>query len=565
MFTSNAEKTLFYLVLIGAPITTLFLLTNTVTDPVNAPKLMVAGGLGVGMFTLFLKFFLKKQAKNFKVFILLIGIFNLALINSIVLSGAPLDQQIFGVYGRNTGYIAYLIFSLATIGTLGLVSRKSFSSLLNALQISGMINVFYCLWVLLFGDFLKWNNPYGNILGLFGNPDFISAFLGIYITSLVVIIFSKDRGLAPRIGAFVLAFVAFFEVVKSHAIQGIAVTFAGVAIVIFYVLRDRFKSPAIPLVYLLICILVGVTAVLGALQTGPLDFIYKRSVSLRGIYWQTAVNMGMKHPISGVGLDSYGDWYRYARPLKAFKDPGVNTTSNAAHNVLLDFFASGGFPLFISYLAILVIGLVSITQVTLRQKKFDPIFVTLAATWLTYQLQSIISINQVGLAIWGWLLTGALVSFEFSSRPILENTKPRVISERVQKNLKKSEVISPQLVACIGAALGIFIASPPLTADTKWRSALDSRDANKVMEALEPTLLNPSDSQRYAQAVQLLANSNLLSQAHKIALDAVRFNPNNYQSWRNLYFLQNSTQSERSQALENLNRLDPNNPDVKAP
>jgi hypothetical protein len=32
--------------------------------------------------------------------------------------------------------------------------------------------------------------------------------------------------------------------------------------------------------------------------------------------------------------------------------------------------------------------------------------------WTCYQVQSLISINQVGLALWGWILTGALIAYE---------------------------------------------------------------------------------------------------------------------------------------------------------
>ena len=79
-------------------------------------------------------------------------------------------------------------------------------------------------------------------------------------------------------------------------------------------------------------------------------------------------------------------------------------------------FAYGGFPLLISYLGILGAGVWAIVRVTLRQRTYDGTFVALATTWLAYQLQSFISINQIGLAIWGWVLVGALVAYEYSTR-----------------------------------------------------------------------------------------------------------------------------------------------------
>jgi hypothetical protein len=189
----------------------------------------------------------------------------------------------------------------------------------------------------------------------------------------------------------------------------------------------------------------------------------------------------------------------------------------------------------------------------------------MATAWACYQLQSIISINQIGLAIWGWLLTGALVAYEFATRTTSASA-PESSNSRGRSVKKASAgVISPQLVAGLGIVVGLIVACPPLSADTKWRSALDSKDANKVMEALKPSYLSPSDSQRYAQATQLFANSNLLPQAHQVALDAVAFNPDSYDNWRNIYFLSNSTAEEKAKAVENLKRLDPLNPDVTKP
>jgi len=84
------------------------------------------------------------------------------------------------------------------------------------------------------------------------------------------------------------------------------------------------------------------------------------------------------------------------------------------------------------------------------------------------------------------------------------------------------------------------------------------------MATLEPGYLNPSDSQRYAQAVQLFASSNLMDQAREIALKATVFNPDYFDAWKIVYLLTNTTPEEKALALENMKRIDPRNPDVTA-
>jgi hypothetical protein len=275
--------------------------------------------------------------------------------------------------------------------------------------------------------------------------------------------------------------------------------------------------------------------------------------------------MGMDHPLTGVGMDSYGDWYRRARSEHAATVlPGPNTVTNAAHNVVLDFFAYGGFPLLIAYLGMLLLAAIAAVKVIRRNKSYDSIFVAMFGAWTCYQVQSLISINQVGLALWGWILTGALIAYERATREQAVETQVSTKKSAISMKKQSESVFSPQLVAGLGVVVGLLIAVPPLSADTKWRSALDSKDANKVMAALEPSYLNPSNSQRYTQAVQLFASSNLMDQAREIALKATVYNPDYFDSWKILYFLSNTTDEEKALALKNMKRLDPRNPDVTA-
>ena len=565
MFNHASEKATSLLILVGAPFVCLFIVLTSVTDPVNATKLTVAGGLGFALFSIFVAFAGKGNFLNFKYFLLASFLFLLASINAALNSNSPLAQNIYGAYGRNTGLVAYLVLSMIAIGALLLRSESSFSRIIWGLQFAGLVNVIYCAWVIVFGDFLSWNNPYRNILGLFGNPNFISAFLGIFITTLMAFSSSKTASWKYRAVAIVLGAIAFYEVVDSHSIQGIVVTAGGIAIVGFFAIRAYLKNALLTYGYLLGVGILGMFAIFGTLQKGPFSFVYKTSVSLRGEYWRAGLKMGMDHPLTGVGMDSYGDWYRRTRSESAATVlPGPKVTTNASHNVVIDFFAYGGWPLLLAYLAMLTLAAIAIVRVLRRTKSYNPTFVAMVAAWTCYQVQSLISINQIGLAIWGWLLTGALIAYEFATRTVAIEDKPAPVLKVKSKQSTSSGVISPQLVAGIAAVVGVLIAVPPMAADTKWRSALDSQDLAKVMAALEPGYLNPSDSQRMAQAVQLLASSNLLDQAHDIALKGVIFNPDFFDAWRVLYFLPNSTDTEKAQALENMKRLDPRNPDALA-
>jgi hypothetical protein len=230
-------------------------------------------------------------------------------------------------------------------------------------------------------------------------------------------------------------------------------------------------------------------------------------------------------------------------------------------------FAFGGWPLFIIYLGILFLSVIAIVKVTLRARKYDAIFVTLTTAWTCYQLQSIISINQIGLAVWGWLFGGALIAYEIATRPkrdseSAETGKGKATQGRSAKTKQSEAIFSSTLLAGIGAVVGLLIAAPPYSADVKWRAALASQNVQKVEEALVSGYLNPQNSYKYTNAVQLLESSKLFDLAYKYALIGVEFNPNNFDSWKVLYLITNSTTEDKTSALANMKRLDPNNPNV---
>ena len=560
MLNKSVEKTIAWFLFIGVPFTTLFLMTDAVSDPVNVTKLFAAGCVGGGVFAIALVYGMKELWQSANLLVLAVSLFIVAALNSVFASSAPLTQNLYGVFGRQTGLITYLLLIMSALGAALLRSKKSFDLLVWALLISGAVNIIYAAWAIAFGDFIGWSNPYGNILGLFGNPNFIGAFLGMFITGSVAFAFSNHFAWKYRIAFISLGLVALYEIKNSHAVQGLVVTGAGLAMIGFYLVRAKTKGNSLTIGYLVAVVIVGAFALAGALQKGPLtELIYKKSVSLRGTYWETGINIGMDSPLTGKGMDSYGLWYRALRPDRALIDmPGVTVITNAAHNVVIDIFAYGGFPLLISYLAILAIGIWAILRVTFRQRTYDGTFVALATTWLAYQLQSIISINQVGLAIWGWVLVGALVAYEYSTRPQSETAeKPRSIKQ-------KELIFSPQLVGGIGVVIGALIAVPPMSADMKYKSALKAQNVQQVEAALTPSYLSPRDSSRLAQAVLLFENSKLPDLAYKYAKEGTAFNPDYFDAWRVLYAVTNATSEDKELALANMKRLDPKNPDVLA-
>jgi hypothetical protein len=555
------EKLLSKILAFGAAFTTIFLISGSVSDPVNVPKLLVVGVLASSAFGLLLSSNLKSRIKSQWTILGPVLVFIAVMLFSVISSKSPLSQNFYGSYGRNNGFVTYLFLALILSSALALRESAGFVLLAKALFFAGLINVAYCFWVICFGDFIGWSNPYGNILGTLGNPDFIGAFLGMFFAAYLGYGLGKDASKIFKLSMLLVLPITAFEIVDSHAIQGRVIAVLGTGIVAFFYLRSRFSSLIVAL-YSALSVIIGLLAVGGALQMGPLTkYIYKTSVSLRGQYWLAAWNTGESHPFSGVGMDSFGDWYRRSRGAHALELPGVNTVVNAAHNVWLDMCAFGGWPLLLSYLVILLVTAVSIVRVIIRQKEYDATFVALTTAWIGYQAQSVISINQIGLAIWGWVLSGALIAYELASRQVSDNS-PVSNVKRSHKSNQNGQQPLGVMVAVFSGLVGLLIALPPLTADAKWRSAQLGRTAQGIEATMHSSYFNPENATKYLTNIQTLEASSLFDLSHKYALEAVKWNSESFELWKVLYLIKNSTIEEKAEALANMKRLDPLNPDV---
>lgn len=542
---------------IGLTTITIIIFTKNISDPVNAPKLLALGITSTLVLANLVLPNLRYILQNFPVFSVTSILTLVVMLVSSLTSDSPFSQNWYGVQGRNTGFLAHLGFLILMISLLTFKELRSIDKILAAIAIAAIINIVYCLWVVIFGDFIGWNNPYKSLLGTFGNPNFISSFLGICVSLFVSYLFFKNRTLIQYSLACILILVSVYEIYKTNSIQGFILVAIGLFTNLFYFILTRFRNKMISITYLSVGILFAIISLLGINGKGPLSSIlFQETFVFRKQYWLAGLKMGLSHPFTGVGMDSYGDWYRQMRTPTSAVTPGLNVVTNVAHNIYIDAFANGGFFFLLCYLIPTIFALIAIMKISWSMDHFDFRFVAIVSMWFSYQIQSLISISQIGLSIWGWVLSGSLVVY-----PKLipkENTLKNLSLEKTK--IKNSSFILRTPIMIVSLSIAFLLYSPPLLADYKWTKAYSSRDATKIYDSLRPTYFNPSDSSRLAQAVQIFEVNNLNDQAHSLALSATKFNPRNFDGWRLLYFIKKSSSDEKLFAKKMMIKLDPLNP-----
>jgi len=524
-------------------------------DPINLIKLINLATFSFIALALVISGKSDNKSRASKAISILSGAFVFWMILTIFFSGAPINQQIWGSFGRNTGLIAYVSLISLMYSTSQISSLNNYKKILTSFLITSFIVEVYCIIQISGLDPVNWSLK--QTFATFGNVNFLSAFLGMSATALFALSLEKNIKVQLRLFYFVASFSQIAIALSTDSIQGPMIFVAGVGIILFLRLRYSkfFKLFAIP--YLVISLIGFTTTIFALLNKGPLaKFVFQSSVIYRWDYMHAGWSMTTSHPFFGVGLDSYGDWYRQLRGIISTTRTGPDRVANTAHNIFLDISSNGGFPLLFFYILILILAFASALRNLIKTSEFNSTFVAIFSVWCAYQFQSLISINQIAVGVWGWIFTGILIGY--SNRSDLNS-----MSKKLKNTKRKSEVnaISAKSVAMssLFGLFGLLISIVPFKTDAQYKSALVRGDLNGMMQTIYQT---GATSQQISQVIGVAINNNYPQQAQEATRVLINRFPKEFYGWKALYYLSSSSNEDRAKARAKMIELDPFNQDI---
>lgn len=561
MLYQDAQRVLTWLILPFLVSITVVVTPTVSMDPINPPKLLILvifGAVCLGLMALNYRS-ITPNLMGGKIPIALTVFFVFGLLFSFLNSELDWKEQFFGAMGRNTGFITYLSLVLICLSLITFFSSDLLSKSIIALVVSGLASSLYGLIQFLDLDPVGWSNSYNPIIGFLGNPNFQSSFIGIATVALVHFLIYSKISITRRCLLLLGVLLGIFVIYASDSQQGFLVFMLGISLLAIgrlYQLDRKFYWRGLSLLVLI----AGLVAILGILQRGPLSSIlYKPSVTFRGDYWRAGYRMFRENLVNGLGMDSYGNYYRQYRDLEAVLRRGPEITSNAAHNVFIDLASNGGLLLLLPYVLLVFYTCWIFSRAVKVSSSKRPQMILIFSLWMCYQAQSLISINQIAMAAWGWVLLGLTIgqSLQVLQEKNAIDLKPgKTNSGSTQREVGAATVLTSFLFGVIGFCIGVL----PLSASASERSAVRSGMAEKVIEA---AFRSPRDPGRMNALAVALGNAGLPGEALKIAKEAVREFPTSFGAWRVITQVGAASPQDKRQAYKKMRELDPLNPDLK--
>ena len=423
-------------ILSGLAAVTLYFQTN-LSDPFNSPKqwiLLIISAWLAGYIISFRNIIFSNY--SIKVTFSLVSIFILIAL----LVTVRTDFKYIAIFGdtqRRNGFISYT--SLATL----LLAAMIFIRIFNVKRIYSItffisiISATYAFMQTNGKDFVKWNNPYNSIIGTLGNPNLAAAAMAVMGVILFAAIFIDEFTIYQRIFSGLISILLLGLIYKSNARQGLLSYVLGVGLFLVILLIGKRKK--LGLISAGGGVIVLIFSILGMLQVGPLEkYLYKPSVSVRGYYWRAGLEMLKHHPILGVGMDRYGAYFKQYREVNYPLSYGFNITSSNAHNTFIQLFATGG--IFLGLIYLILNGYVLKRAIFgLRNLKGNNRLLLggIFSAWVAFQAQSLVSIDNIGISVWGWILGGSIIGLSISSSSNPSEDRKYFIGRQNDINLKR--------------------------------------------------------------------------------------------------------------------------------
>jgi O-antigen ligase len=553
MMLSQAKFSL--IVLLGSGSLATLLITPFLSlDPINLPKMLVVV-TGASLLLTYLALNFKDLLKDQLVIFVTSSTFIALLTIALLTNPAPWADQLWGTWGRSTGYLTYFAFIVFML-SVALLTRKSESRIIQQVfdRVSYVISG-YALLQALDLDPIAWSQKV--MVATLGNINFMSSFLGLASISFLSRLLGEKLSITARVHYSLILLLNFSLIWISGSIQGLAIFASGGTTLVAMVFRKR-TSLKKATYWLLLTIPLGVIVFLGTAGIGPLAMLRQETVIYRRDYWFAGINMTKENWLNGVGIDTYGDYYQQYRDLDAVVRTGPQRVTNTAHNIFLDVSSGAGLLAGLSFLAIFAITF-RVILTMFKTGNFTSTDLAIAGIFIGFVIFCLISINQIGVGVWGFIFMGYLQGWRGR-----QNTDGMSESQNVMRRNAKRGVGEDTfrafsgLITILFGLSGFILSLTPNITDARMLSAVKSENFEVMLDVVSSGSASQAHKEKY---INFMLQRGRDAEAYEFALKTLELNQRNELALRVIGSYEGAPKNLRAASLEQLIKQDPNNLD----
>jgi hypothetical protein len=414
-------------------------------------------------------------------------------------------------------------------------------------------------------DPINWSQK--AMVATLGNINFMSSFLGLASISFFSRLLIEKLPITSKAHYSILILINLFVIWLSESIQGVAVFAAGASIILAFAIRRNLDFKRV-IYWLLSIIPVGAISFLGVAGLGPLSVLRQETVIFRRDYWLAGITMTQENWLDGVGIDSYGDFYEQYRDLEAVVRTGPQRVTNTAHNIFLDVSSGAGVLAALAFFVMFALTIARIIKV-LKRGEFDPSLAAFSGMFVGFVIFSLISINQIGVGVWGFVFMGYVIGAGArqelpSHNPLNKKDPKKEVSKKytdASRKIDNSKFFRTILfvVTLLVGALGFFSALIPFQTDINMLAAVKAKDFESMKIVASRDSATTFHREKY---MTLLLDAGRELEAYQFALSEYERNPRSGITLRVIAYTEQASKELRIGALERLIERDPNNSEL---
>ena len=494
-----------------------------------------------------------------------IALFGVSLLisASALFTDTALMRALFGYPNRSNGLLTYLaLILLIWVASRMLISRRFLEKLQRNLFILIILFVSYSFLQYLDLDPVSWNNSYNRIIGTLGNPNFSGAFLGIMGAVLIFYFFSTSKPI--RFFYLALSICSVFLGWATESFQAVLIFAIGILILVLAYLKSRFSFKTV-ISSVTASVFIGIILIWSFFGQGPLgERLYQPTLVLRLEYWTVGIKTALANPFLGIGPDSYTEGWRLFRTPDFVKTYSESVSVDSAHNTLINFMANFGIPAFLFLLIIYLLIGINAFKLLFGRDQNTLIVKAIALTWLLLVIQSLFSLEQIGLHVFQWVAGSLLLNQGFIANS--QHLSPREAKEETR--FQDRGGFSARGEVAIMTIVVTFIAFLPLLNQEIRLNKLGATpvDKNATQQFIDEALdgfgdYSIKDMNRVIVISDFLLRAERYSDAQSLIEEIVKDEPRSYEGFEQLARLA-GFRGEYSVEIEyrrNIESFDPQN------